>query len=347
MQFTSYFSKSLLLCLTLGALLVPRAGADTAGDLAFTDFPTADVNSLTSGQVLQARGGLLDFMRGISAQSLYLIDAPVETVRQKLTSWNPATHSELKVWLHLPLPAKPTAADFNLTNLPDNSSVNYMINATAKLDPNNPSLQLDKNEALLLASTPGADARTKFVNGWSQILAARAGRFLSGNFSGDNYAVSGGDVNSLSEIKSLLRSDSKVYQRYHALLVNTPVYNSNRETPVNLYYESFDVEGGGSLGTGAVYQSQTNGSPAAVSAGAPILSADIEYYLNNGIYVSLELEQLSPVTVNGRSETLVWRDDLVSTSNIAYLHGTERLASGMIMLQDVKQAIDAFRSEFK
>ena len=46
-------------------------------------------------------------------------------------------------------------------------------------------------------------------------------------------------------------------------------------------------------------------------------------------------------------ETLVWRDDLVSTSNVAYLHGTERLASGMIMLQDVKEAIDAFRTEFK
>jgi hypothetical protein len=63
--------------------------------------------------------------------------------------------------------------------------------------------------------------------------------------------------------------------------------------------------------------------------------------------VSVELEQLSTVTVNGREATLVWRDDLVSTSNIAYLHGTERLASGMIMLQDVKDAIDAFRSELK
>ena len=37
----------------------------------------------------------------------------------------------------------------------------------------------------------------------------------------------------------------------------------------------------------------------------------------------------------------------VSAPNIAYLHGTERLASGMIMLQDVKQDIDAFKSEFR
>ena len=78
----------------------------------------------------------------------------------------------------------------------------------------------------------------------------------------------------------------------------------------------------------------------------PVLVADIEYFLNGGIYVSLELEQLSSVQVEGRDETLVWRADLVSTANVAYLHGTERLASGMIMLQDVKQAVDAFRSEF-
>jgi len=51
--------------------------------------------------------------------------------------------------------------------------------------------------------------------------------------------------------------------------------------------------------------------------------------------------------VNRKTETLVWRDDLVSAPNIAYLHGTERLAAGMIMLQETKQGIEAFRTEFK
>jgi hypothetical protein len=32
---------------------------------------------------------------------------------------------------------------------------------------------------------------------------------------------------------------------------------------------------------------------------------------------------------------------------MACLHGTERMASSMIMLQDTKQGIDAFRSEIK
>ena len=59
------------------------------------------------------------------------------------------------------------------------------------------------------------------------------------------------------------------------------------------------------------------------------------------------MEKLWPVTLGGKNGTLVWRTDMVSTANVAYLHGTERLASGMLMLQDVKQAVDAFRSEFK
>jgi hypothetical protein len=54
-----------------------------------------------------------------------------------------------------------------------------------------------------------------------------------------------------------------------------------------------------------------------------------------------------PVTVGGKNETLVWREDLVSAPNVAYLHGTERMASSMIMLQETKQGVDAFRNEFK
>ena len=346
MQFTSYSAKAILLSLAFGSLALQSLRADTASDLAFTDFANANVDSLTGGQVLQARGGLLDFQRGITAQSLYLIDQPVDAVREKLTSWNPAAHPELKVWLHRALPARPTAADFDLRSLPDNSSVAYLINATAKLDPNNPNLQVDKNEAQLIASMHGSDPRTQFSSAWSQILAGRASRFFSGNFTADHYVVSDGDISPLSEIKSLLRSDPKVYQRFHPLLVNTPVYSSNKAVPANVYYESFDVEGGAVLGTGAIYEVQPNtGAP--IAPGSPVLAADIEYFVNSGIYVSIELEQFLPVTVNGRQETLVWRDDLVSTANVAYLHGTERLASGMIMLQDVKQAVDAFRSEFK
>jgi hypothetical protein len=368
MKLPSIPARLSLPSLLLLALLLPAGAvqADLNSDLAFSAFSNVDVNALAGGQVLQSRGGLIEFQRGITTQSLYVIRAAPAQVQAKLTSWDPATHGELKVWLHQSLPARPTVTDFGgLQTLPDNSSVNFLVDATEKLDPNSPALQVDANEAQLIASlrAQNPEPRALFANAWSQILLGRIDRFLSGRPATDLYLVSGGDIRPVDEIKSLLRSDVKVYQHFHPVLAGTPLYASTRSVPANLYYESFDVEGGAALGTGAIYQaaygshsagnralpvdlSGMNPAPAP-SAEAPIVSADIEYFVNDGIYVSVELEELIPVDLNGQAGTLVWRDDLVSTSNVAYLHGTERLASGMIMLQDVKQAIDAFRSEFR
>ena len=336
-----------LLILGLGIIAAAPLRADLNSDLAFTAFSNVDVNAMAGGTVLQARGGLLSFPRGITSQSLYIIDAAPADVQSKLIHWNPARHPELKVWLHkLALPAQPTAADFSgLGSLPDNSSVQYQIDSTAKLDPANPSLQVSKEEAQLIATTAAQekDPKALFVKAWSQILAGRITSFLSGHGGSDYDLATGGDIRPLSEVKSLLHADIKIYGQYQRLLNQTPVKalagaSAAKVAPADIYYECFDVQGYAALGTGVVYQAAN---------GTSIQSLDTEYYVNSGVYATVELEQLWPITVNGKTETLVWRDDLVSAPNIAYLHGTERLASGMIMLQETKEGIEAFRSEFK
>jgi hypothetical protein len=321
--------------------------ADLNSDLAFTAFSNVDLNALAGGTVLQARGGLLSFPRGITSQSLYIIDALPPEVAGKLVHWNPGSHPELKVWLHhSALHVPPTTADFaDLNTLPDNSSVKFQLDSTANLDPNHPAFQLGKDEAQLIATDAAQekDPKALFVKAWSQILAGRINSFLGGHAASDVDTASDGDVHPLSDVKSLLHSDIKVYGQYQRLLNQTPAKalagaSGVKLAPADLYYECFDVEGSAALGTGAVYQA---------TYGTSIQSADIEFYVNSGIFAEIELEQMWPVMVNGKTETLVWRDDLVSAPNIAYLHGTERLASVMIMLQDTKQGVEAFRSEFK
>jgi hypothetical protein len=337
---------SALLILGLGIFVAAPLRADLNSDLAFSAFTNVDVNAMAGGTVLQARGGLLSFPRGITSQSLYIINAAPADVQSKLIHWNPARHPELKVWLHLSLPAQPTAADFSgLGSLPDNSSVQFQIDSTAKLDPATPSLQVSKEEAQLIATTAAQekDPKALFVKAWSQILAGRITNFLGGRAGSDDDVVSGGNIHPLSEIKSLLHADIKVYGQYQRLLNQTPVKalagaSASKIIPADIYYESFDVQGYAALGTGVIYQG---------ASGTSIQSADIEYYVNSGIFAEIELEQLWPITVNGKTETLVWRDDLVSAPNIEYLHGTERLASGMIMLQETKEGVEAFRAEFK
>jgi hypothetical protein len=340
-RFFFHLKGSILSLLGLTLLAVFPLRADLNSDLAFTAFSNVDVNAMAEGKVLQVRGPLLDFQRGIVAQSLYILPVTPVEVQHKLVSWNPASHPKLEVWIHQELPVKPTPADFaGLANLPDNSSVNYQINTTATLDPKNPALQLNKSEAPLIVPLQAQkmDKKALYIKFWSQILANRVNLFLSGKLESESYSVGDGEIRPMDEIKSLIRSDTKIYADFHPLFSQTPLYSSTKAAPAAIYYDCFDIQGYGSLGTGAVYQAPN---------GAAIQSFDVEYFANSSIYVTIELEKLWPITVNGKNETLVWRQDLVSTPNVSYLHGVERLASSMIMLQEVQTAIDAFRSEFK
>jgi len=334
-----------LLCLAALSLTAP-VRADLNTDLAFSAFQNVDLNALAGGQVLQARGPIMAFSRGITAQSLFVIDATPADVARKLVTWTPSSHPELKVWVHQSLPLRPTVADFNgLTQLPDNSSVEFQYKALDGFDPAKPSLQISNQEAQFIASTATQqhDPKALFAQVWPQILLGRLNAFLSGTGGSSSDIGADGEVHPLGDVKSLLHADPRVYGDYQHLLNGTPAKALATSAaahlpPANLYYECFDVEGSAALGTGAMYQAAN---------GTSIQSVDIEYYANAGVIATVELEQMWPVAIGGRNETLVWREDLVSAPNVAYLHGTERMASSMIMLQDTKQGIDAFRSEFK
>ena len=52
-----------------------------------------------------------------------------------------------------------------------------------------------------------------------------------------------------------------------------------------------------------------------------------------------------PVTVDGKASTLVWRGDLISSAEIASLHGVERLASESAMMKDVAKGVALFRRD--
>jgi hypothetical protein len=325
--------------LCLGFLAVAPAYADVNSDLAFSSFTNVDLNALAGGTVLQQRGGLVYFERGIITQSLYMLDASPADVAAKLTHWNPANHSNLKVWMHQSLPANPKPADFSaLANLPDNSSIKFLWDSTAKFNPASPQLQVSKEEAQMIASTPSGDSKERFVSIWSQILSNRMSNFLGGKLSTETYE---GGFKPYDDIRSLIHAEPKVYIEFQKLFNQTPIRAASgaKSLPAFPYFQSFDIQGSAALVDGAIFQG--------TAADGSIQSVDIDFYINYGVYATVEMEQMWPVTVNGKTETLVWRDDLVSAPSIAYLHGTERLASGMIMLEDVKDNIDAFRSEFR
>jgi len=338
-------SAPLLLGLVLGWATTPLR-ADLNSDLAFSAFHDVDVNAMAGGAILQVRGPIMAFPRGITSQSLFIIHDTPANVASKLITWNPASHADLEVWLHKSLPPRPTVADFaDLANLPSNKSVQFQIDSTANFNPDNPQLQVSKQEGQLITATAAQekDPKALFAKAWSQIIVGRINSFLGGQGASEVDAGAGGDVHPISDVKNLFHSDPKVYGQYQGLLNQTPFKalaggTAPRMVPTNLYCDLFDVQGSAALGTGAIYQAPSGNS---------IQSLDVEYYTNYGVYATIELEQMWPITVSGQAATLVWRDDLVSAPNIEYLHGTERLASSMIMLQETKGGVQAFQAEFK
>jgi hypothetical protein len=338
--------QSALLLLGISTIAASPLRADLNSDLAFTSFRDVDINAMAGGTILQARGSIMAFPRGITSQSLFIIHAAPADVQHKLLTWNPASHPDLEVYLHKSLPAQPTLNDFaDLANLPDNKSVKFQIDSTANFNPASPALQVSKEEAQLITSESAQekDPKALFAKVWGQILLGRINDFLSSRGAAEADMAGGGEIHPISDVKSLLHSDPKIYGQYQKLLNQTPFKalansSSTKIPPSNLYCDVFDVQGSAAMGTGAIYQAPNGNS---------VQSVDVEYYTNYGVYCTIELEQMWPITVNGQAATLVWRDDLVSAPNVAFLHGTERLASSMIMLQETKGGVQAFKDEFK
>ena len=78
----------------------------------------------------------------------------------------------------------PGLSDFGgLAGLPDNSSVQFQYKSLEDFDPAKPSLQVSKEEALLIANAKaqGGDGKAIFAKVWPQILQGRVSTFLSGN----------------------------------------------------------------------------------------------------------------------------------------------------------------------
>jgi hypothetical protein len=57
--------------------------------------------------------------------------------------------------------------------------------------------------------------------------------------------------------------------------------------------------------------------PIATGANGSFQAADILYYASGGYYVGLTLYQMWPVDKGGKTSTLLWRGDFISSATIA------------------------------
>jgi len=54
-----------------------------------------------------------------------------------------------------------------------------------------------------------------------------------------------------------------------------------------------------------------------------------------------------PVQTNGKAAAMVWRGDYFAAPTLRFAKGTERIAYGVLMLQDIKKEIHCIQDEAK
>jgi hypothetical protein len=327
----------LLLVLRLG---LTTAHADAVSELAsFSIFDKVDLAQLAKSDVKTAHGPPMSNPRFLAVQSCYVATGAPGQQIEALRRWNPTRHRELKVFLHSDLPSNPTPANFEqLKNAPGNSSVRSFVAATQKLGSD---LQISKEEATKFSAGAGAGGGAMpapVVTFWADVLAARTKSFVSGGMSGEPpYDHAGPSVRASDEVNGLLREQGKIRNQFSGLLGATGIGRGAGSLKPELYWELLDVDDQGVITLGASYNRG--------GAGGTYQAADVLYYASGGYYVALTLYQMWPVTVEGKSSTLVWRGDMISAASLGSLHGVERLGSESVMMKNITKAVTLFRRD--
>ena len=319
----------------------PRsASADPVSELAsFSIYDKVDLAQLAKSDVKTAHGAPMKNSRFLGVQSCYVAPGSPAQQMEALRRWNPSKYRELKVFLHSDLPSNPGPANFEkLKNAPDNASVRSFVAATEKLSPD---LQISKDEAKRFSAAAGGGGGVMpagVVAFWSDVLTGRTKSFVSGGMATQApYDHAGSAIRASDEVNGLLREQGKIRQQFSGLLGATGIGRGAGSLPAELYWELLDANDHGVVTLGASYYRG--------GAGGTYQAADVLYYASGGYYVALTLHQLWPVTVDGKPSTLVWRGDMISSSELGSLRGVERLGSESVMMKNITKAVTLFRRQ--
>ena len=323
----------MLVLLSSGALADPIAEM-----AAFSSLKNVDLAKLAAGEIQTGRGPVMSFPRGLAIESAYVVKAPVAKVLELQRQWSPAGHSELKVWLHGELPAKPALDDFRkMAGAPANGPVKALIAATEKLNPEKPGVYVSSDEAKGFGKTqtdPWGGTLPGAVSGfWANVLLARAQAFNAGGMARQPaYSWKGEAISAAEEINRLLKETPKIRAQFSGLAAALTGGGAPAKTAH--YWELFDVEGEAAFSLGATLE-----KPSATGA----QSADVQYYASGGYFALVTFYQMWPV----EGGTLVWRGDLIASPALGELRGMERMGASAAMMKQIKQFVTAFLKDAK
>jgi len=310
----------------------------------FSDFSQIDLNRLMGGDVLVARGSLMSFPNGISGQTCFAVALSAEQTARRLQIWDPAPHGELKVYTFRSLHTPCELTDFRQLDLSSSQyPVRWLLDKTLASTSAKSDLNLMRDEVGALAACARKHSDPQGVSGcWANLLFDRASKFQQLGLAGvPPYETDGERVSPAVQLRTMLLEEAQVASEFSPLLKEIGVLGNQaapRSSAPFYYWTLFDADHHGTLSLGAVYLLPVNDH---------YQLADVGYYVSGDYYTSVTLYEVWPIRVGEKSGALVWRGDYFAAPILAFTKGTERLAYGALMLQDIKKEIRCFQDDLK
>lgn len=309
----------------------------------FSDFQKIDLNQLWGGDILAERGSLMNFPNGISAQTCFAVPFPAEDTAKHLQVWDPSPYTELKVYAFHRFSAPCALADFQSLDFKSSQyPVRWLLEKTVATTATKTELNLSRDEARALsACTQRRSEPQNVAECWTKLLFDRASQYQQKRWAGVlPYELSGNTVSPLPQLRSMLLEQVQLTREFApvfkqiGLLGNEPAPSSS---PF-YYWTLFEADHHATIALGAVYE---------LAAAHHYELADVQFYVSNDYYTSATLYEVWPIQVGEKTGALVWRGDFFAAPMLAFTKGTERIAYGALMLQDIKKEIRCFRDSLK
>ena len=309
----------------------------------FSDFAATDLRHVLDGDILGARGSLMNFPNGLSAQTCFVTpEAAAETARRLLV-WDPLPHDALNVFAYQAMRGPCEIADFQSLNLKSNqSAIRWLLDKTLATTADKSDLNLTRAEAQQLANCARSNPDPQDIGAcWGELLQERAAAFQREGFDGlPPYEANGVTVSPGTQLREMLRDQPAVARQFATLLRQSGLLGGERAeslTPT-LYWTLFEANHHATLSLGAIYL---------LPQGDHYQLLDVQYYVSGKYYAAATLCEIWPIRVGEKSGALVWRGDFVAAPTLAFTKGTDRIIYGAILLQEIKKVVRCFQDDLR
>jgi hypothetical protein len=332
-----------VLPLCVGVCFSPFALAFGAGALeqirASSKLPGVELEKLKRGEIIDARGPLGSFPRGVYIETCYFIRAPLQIVGDKLVHWDTSKHPELDVAVlrEYNSPASPNVFD-PLALTSSKTTDKWLIDQTTQMlasgKPGELFVTANEAAAAHLSNQSTPDQRDTKVNDfWKKILASRDRAVATGGLSAlPHFFASNIDISPRGEFDGLMKLAPKISTHFQPLLATKPLAGGEfAADEVVPYWQQTRVRGHTTLHGGFVAARKMKSWQV----------VDCTYFTSDTYFMSVTLYELFPID-NG---TLIWQIDFVSAPFRSYLGGADRFFAGKEIVKETAKTIRLFRAD--